>query len=115
MKVTYHIPCFYFDRGSLQACFNEDFKAELTKKIHTTDTDYIQLQTVKVERNGVFVDEELLTFYLDDLNFAEKLQTTLDIFADTIEKYQSDLCQERYLYEYNGVIIPMSKKAIEDD
>lgn len=113
MKVVYHIPCYYQNRGSLEACFNEDFKAELIRRIHAIDSSYIQLQTVKVERNGVFVDEELLMFYLDDLNFSDKLRTTLGIFTDTIKKYQSDLCQEIYLYEYEGVIVSIAKEDSE--
>ena len=31
MWLSYHVPCFYINRGGICACFNKDFKAELLK------------------------------------------------------------------------------------
>ncbi len=86
--------CFYINRGSICACFNKDFKAELLKGLEKEGVTYIKLETVKVKMGDDFVDEEILSFYTDDTNTHEKLQTFLDIFDDAVNKYESDLKQK---------------------
>ena len=49
MWVSYHIPCFYINRGSICACFNKDFKAELLKGLEKKGVTYIKLETVKCQ------------------------------------------------------------------
>lgn len=68
MWLSYHIPCFYTNRGSKCACFNKDFKAELLKDLEKDGVTYIKLETVKVKMGDDFVDEEILSFYTDDKN-----------------------------------------------
>ena len=81
MWLSYHIPCFYINQGGICACFNKDFKAELLKRFRKKEgVTYIKLETVKVKMSDDFVDEEILSFYTDDTNTHEKLQTFLDIF-----------------------------------
>lgn len=87
MWLSYHVPCFYINRGGICACFNKDFKAELLKGLEKEGVTYIKLETVKVKMGDDFVDEEILSFYTDDTNTHEKLQTFLDIFDDAINKY----------------------------
>ena len=105
MWVSYHIPCFYINRGSICACFNKDFKAELLKGLEKKGVTYIKLETVKVKMGDDFVDEEILSFYTDDKNTHEKLQTFLDIFDDAINKYESDLKQDCYFFEFDGCML----------
>lgn len=71
MWLSYHIPCFYLNRGSVCACFNKDFKAELLKGLEKEGVTYIKLETVKVKMGDDFVDEEILSFYTDDKNTHE--------------------------------------------
>ena len=98
MWLSYHIPCFYQNRGSICACFNKDFKAELVKGLEKEGVTYIKLETVKVKMGDDFVDEEILSFYTDDKNTHEKLQTFLDILDDAVNKYESDLKQDCYFF-----------------
>lgn len=71
MWLSYHVPCFYQNRGSICACFNKDFKAELLKGLQKEGVTYIKLETVKVKMGDDFVDEEILSFYTDDKNTHE--------------------------------------------
>lgn len=105
MWLSYHIPCFYLNRGSVCACFNRDFKAELLKGLEKERVTYIKLETVKVKMGDDFVDEEILSFYTDDKNTHEKLQTFLDIFNDAVNKYESDLKQDCYFFEFDGCML----------
>jgi len=105
MWLSYHIPCFYLNRGSVCACFNKDFKAELLKGLEKEGVTYIKLETVKVKMGDDFVDEEILSFYTDDKNTHEKLQTFLDIFDDAVNKYESDLKQDCYFFEFDGCML----------
>lgn len=105
MWLSFHIPCFYLNRGSVCACFNKDFKAELLKGLEKEGVTYIKLETVKVKIGDDFVDEEILSFYTDDTNTHEKLQTFLDIFDDAINKYESDLKQDCYFFEFDGCML----------
>lgn len=66
MWLSYHIPCFYINRGSACACNNQDFKEELLKGLEKEGVTYIKLETVKVKMGDDFVDEEILSFYTDD-------------------------------------------------
>lgn len=105
MWLSYHIPCFYLNRGSVCACFNKDFKVELLKGLEKEEVVYIKLETVKVKMGDDFVDEEILSFYTDDTNTHEKLQTFLDIFDDAVNKYESDLKQDCYFFEFDGCML----------
>lgn len=105
MWIVYHIPCFYINRGSACACFNKDFKAELLKGLEKEEVIYIKLETVKVKRGDDFVDEELLCFYIADVNAYDRLQNFIDIFDGVVAKYKSDLCQEMYFMEYDGCML----------
>lgn len=105
MWLSYHVPCFYQNRGSICACFNKDFKAELLKDLEKEGVTYIKLETVKVKMGNDFVDEEILSFYTDDKNTHEKLQTFLDIFDDAVNKYESDLKQDCYFFEFDGCML----------
>ena len=55
MWLSYHIPCFYINRGSVCACFNKDFKAELLKGLEKEGVTYIKLETVKVKMGDDFI------------------------------------------------------------
>lgn len=105
MWVSYHVPCFYLNRGSVCACFNKDFKAELLKGLEKEAVVYIKLETVKVKLGDDFVDEEILSFYTDDTNADDKLQTFLDIFDDAVNKYESDLKQGNYFFEFDACML----------
>lgn len=105
MWLSYHIPCFYLNRGSICACFNKDFKAELLKGLEKEGVTYIKLETVKVKMGDDFVDEEILSFYTDDTNADDKLQTFLDIFDNAVVKYESDLKQGNYFFEFDGCML----------
>ena len=105
MWVSYHIPCFYRNRNSICACFNKDFKAELLKDLEKEGVTYIKLETVKVKIGDDFVDEEILSFYTDDKNKHEKIQAFLDIVDDAVKKYDSDLKQECYFFEFDGCML----------
>lgn len=105
MWLSYHIPCFYLNRGSVCACFNKDFKAELLKGLEKEGVTYIKLETVKVKMGDDFVDEEILSFYTDDTNADDKLQTFLDIFDNAVVKYESDLKQGNYFFEFDGCML----------
>ena len=105
MWLSYHIPCFYINRGSACACNNQDFKEELLKGLEKEGVTYIKLETVKVKMGDDFVDEEILSFYTDDKNTHEKLQTFLDIFDDAVNKYESDLKQDCYFFEFDGCML----------
>lgn len=105
MWLSYHVPCFYINRGGICACFNKDFKAELLKGLEKEGVTYIKLETVKVKMGDDFVDEEILSFYTDDKNTHEKLQAFLDIFDDAINKYESDLKQDCYFFEFDGCML----------
>ena len=80
MWLSYHIPCFYQNRGSICACFNKDFKVELLKGLEKEGVTYIKLETVKVKMGDDFVDE-------------------------AINKYESDLKQDCYFFEFDGCML----------
>ena len=51
MWLSYHVPCFYINRGSICACFNKDFKAELLKGLEKEGVTYIKYLTkVRMEK-----------------------------------------------------------------
>ena len=94
MWLSYHVPCFYINRGGICACFNKDFKAELLKGLEKEGVTYIKLETVKVKMGDDFVDEEILSFYTDDKNRNELIKWIIKF----IKNYKSGKqCKGLYL------------------
>lgn len=111
MKIIYHIPCFYYCEGNLFACSRKKFKAELIKCLHKLEVEYIQLQTVKTELAGIFVDEELMVFYMQKLDSDADIAECINNFIRSCKKYHCDLKQDKYYYELSGTFASFS---IED-
>lgn len=85
--------------------FQQRFQSRAFKRLRKKGVTYIKLETVKVKMGDNFVDEDILSFYTDDKNTHEKLQAFLDIFDDAINKYESDLKQDCYFFEFDGCML----------
>ena len=80
MWLSYHIPCFYILIRVVYVPVSTKISSRAFKGLEKRGVTYIKLETVKEKMSDDFVDEEILSFYTDDKNTHEKLQTFLDIF-----------------------------------